>query len=307
MRETISIVLTPPSPSARTMELIRSTLVGGGYFEAVTFTFASDALAGDFLPPGVASLPRADASVRKADARLRPSILPGLLEAARRNETNGTSGAKLFEHGSTFGVDAAGKIIETRKLALVGDEDLRGVRGAVEAVLNKLDAMREVRIVPEDRAGYANGAAGRIEWGGKPIGHLGRIDRKVADKISLRESPAAAEIELAPLIAGTQHVPQLRPVPKYPSVRRDLSLVVSESTRYDALAGLINRLKLPFLEEVEYVTTYRGKPIETGKKVLTTSLVFRSPEATLTSEQVEPSVQRIVKAAGDELGGTLRT
>jgi phenylalanyl-tRNA synthetase beta chain len=81
---------------------------------------------------------------------------------------------------------------------------------------------------------------------------------------------------------------------------------VTDSTRYDALATLIDKLKLPFLEEVEYVTTYRGKPIEKGQEGLTTSLVFRSPDATLTSEQVEPSVQRIIKAAGDELGGTLR-
>ena len=51
---------------------------------AVTFTFVSDALAGDFLPPTFSSLPRADAAVRKADARLRPSLIPGLLEAVRR-------------------------------------------------------------------------------------------------------------------------------------------------------------------------------------------------------------------------------
>src|SRR5262249_45528360 len=53
VRETISIVLTPPEPAAKAMDLVRSTLVAAGYFEAVTFTFASDALAGDFLPAGV--------------------------------------------------------------------------------------------------------------------------------------------------------------------------------------------------------------------------------------------------------------
>src|SRR5439155_4858704 len=62
VRETISIVVVPPAPEARAMELIRSTLVAAGYFEAVTFTFVSDALAGDFLPPTFSSLPRADAA-----------------------------------------------------------------------------------------------------------------------------------------------------------------------------------------------------------------------------------------------------
>ena len=307
VRDSISIVVTPPSPEARAMELIRSTLVGAGYFEAVTFSFASDVLAGDFIPPEYASLPRADASVRKADARLRPSLLPGLLEAVRHNESVGAAGAKLFEAGATFGVDAGGTIHEARKLALVGDADLRAVRGAVEAVLNKLDATRAIAVIPTDRPGYARGAAGRIEWGGKAVGFIGRVDRTVADKLSLREPPAAAELDLPALIAATQHVPQLRPLPRFPAVRRDLSLVVSDATFYDAIDALVRSLKLADLEEVEYVTTYRGKQVEKGHKSVTIALVFRSPTATLTSEQVEAQVQQVVRAGQEKLGATLRT
>ncbi|MEO6436018.1 MAG: hypothetical protein ABIP55_09680, partial [Tepidisphaeraceae bacterium] len=313
IKETISIVVTPPAPEARAMELIRSTLVSAGFFEAVTFTFASDVLAGDFLPPEYASLPRADAAVRKADARLRPSLLPGLLEAVRRNEANGTAGAKFFEAGSTFGVDAGGKIIETRKLALVGDQDLRAVRGAVEAILGKLDATRGVVVVPPStvttpaRPGYASGACGRIEWCGKPVGYVGRIDRKVAGKISLREAPTAAELDLPALLAGTQHVPQLRPLPRFPAVRRDLSLIVKEATRYDAIEAIVRKLSLADLEALEFVTTYRGKPLEKGQKSVTITLVFRSPTTTLTSEAVEASVQRVIEAAKSDLGAALRT
>src|SRR5437867_2904242 len=105
VRDEIAIRLTAPEPKQRAMEMVRSTLVAGGYFEAVTFGFVGDPLAADFVPPDAdpgAPLPRADAAVRKADASLRPSILPGLLEAVRRNETVGASGARLFEIGSTF-------------------------------------------------------------------------------------------------------------------------------------------------------------------------------------------------------------
>src|SRR5687768_10506135 len=137
VRDTISIVVAPPSPEARAMEKIRTALVAGGFFEAVTFTFVSDVLVSDFLSKDFAGLPRADAAVRKADARLRPSLLPGLLEAVRRNEANGVAGAKLFETGPAFGVDGAGKVHESRKLGLVGDDDLRATRGAVEALLER--------------------------------------------------------------------------------------------------------------------------------------------------------------------------
>ena len=306
VREEIAIRVTPPEPEARAMEKIRATLVGAGYFEAVTFTFVSDALAGDFVPKDFAGLPRADAAVRKADARLRPSILPGLLEAVRRNEANGTAGAKLFETGSTFGVDGGGRIHEQRKLALVGDDDLRAVRGAVETLLEELDATKPVTIVPDQRAGFASGAAGRIEWNGKPIGFLGRIDIRIAEKLSLRNVPAAAELDLPALVAGTQHVPQLRALPRFPAVERDVTLDFAESTRYDALDALIRSLKLPDLEDVRYVTTYRGKPLEKGQKSITVSLIFRSPSATLTSEQVEPSRQRVIDAAKQQLGAALR-
>jgi phenylalanyl-tRNA synthetase beta chain len=133
VRESISIVVSPPTPEARAIEKLRATMVAAGFFEAVTFTFVSDLLARDFLPTGFVTLPRADAAVRKTDARLRPSLLPGLLEAVRHNESKGVAGARLFETGPAFGVDAAGQIAESRKLALVGDDDLHATRGAVES------------------------------------------------------------------------------------------------------------------------------------------------------------------------------
>jgi phenylalanyl-tRNA synthetase beta chain len=245
--------------------------------------------------------------VRKSDARLRPSLIPGLLESVRRNESVGTANAKLFETGAVFGTDAAGKVEERRILGIVGGDDLHDTRGAVEALLNKLDAARAIEITPQDHPGYAKGAAGRITWGGTPIGHLGRIDRKIAEKLSLRELPTAAELDVTALIDHTQHVPQLRPLPRFPAVRRDITLDLAEDVRYEALESLVRNLNLPNLEDVEYVTTYRGKSVEKGKKSLTTTLIFRSPAGTLTSDVVEDSVQRVIAEAQKQLGATLRT
>jgi phenylalanyl-tRNA synthetase beta chain len=304
VRDEISIRLTPPEPRQRSIDLIRSTLVGGGYFESITVTFVSDQLADDFKPADVA-LPRTDATVRKADARLRPSLLPGLLEALRRNEAAGTAAAKLFESGSTFTLDPAGKVDERRRLALVGGEDLRETRGVVEQLLSRLDGHRRIDVIPATRSGFDPGTCGRIEWGGVAIGHLGKISREVCNKIDLRTFPAAAELELEPLIAGAQHVPQLRPLPRYPAVRRDLSLVVPEAKRFAELRKLIDDVNPSNLEDVEYVGSYRGKPLEKGTKSVTVSLVFRSPTETLTSESVDASVKQVVESA-KKIGATIR-
>lgn len=304
-RKEISIQLTPPDARTITQEMICDTLVGGGYFEAVTFSFVTDALRSDFG----ASLLRADSAVRKADAALRSSLIPGLLEAIRFNETNGVAGAKLFEIGSTFaqGVGAGtARVDEKRKVAFAGGESLRDVRGMVQAVLNKLDAGRAVRVEPDNRPGFAAGATGRIVWGEESIGYLGLVAGPVAEKISLRHAPAAAELELAPLLAGHRHVPQLRELPKFPAVRRDISLIVAENIRFEKIEVLIASLSLENLEDLEFVTTYRGKPLEAGIKSVTFTLVFRSANSTLTSEAVESSVQRAITAAKEQLVATLR-
>jgi phenylalanyl-tRNA synthetase beta chain len=300
-RDEISIRLAPPDWDSITQETICQTLVGGGYFEAITFSFVSDSLRNDFG----ASPFRADASVRKADAALRPSLIPGLLEAVRFNETNGNAGARLFEIGSIFGAGADGRIDERRALAWTGG-DLSHVRGMVEALAGRLDSQRALKVIPDSRAGFASGATGRVEWGGQTIGFLGVIDRSVAEKLSLREIPAAAELDLAPLLSGARHVPQLRALPRFPAVKRDVSLVVAESVRFEKIESLILSLKLEFLESIDFVTTYRGKPLEAGTKSVTIALVFRSSSATLTSEQVEASVQRGIEAAKAEVGATVR-
>ncbi|HXE52867.1 MAG TPA: phenylalanine--tRNA ligase subunit beta [Tepidisphaeraceae bacterium] len=306
VRDEIAIRLTPPDPAADVLDTIRSVSISGGYFESVTFGWVSDLLAPDFTPPEAIGLPRVDPMVRKADASLRPSLLPGLLESVGRNENVGTPDARLFEIGSTFWIAQGGKVDERRRVALVGGSDLRSVRGIVELLLNRLDPNREVRIAPDIRPGFAKAAAGRIEWGGQIVGYLGKIDRAVVDKLGLRQIPAAAELELLPLVEAAQRVPQQKPLPMFPAVRRDLSLVVPESMRYEQIETLIRSMKPELMEDLEYVTTYRGKPLEKGQKSVTVTLIFRSPSGTLTGEQVDATVQKVIDAARTQLGATLR-
>lgn len=306
VRQTISIQLTAPEPARKAEEKIRQSLVGCGFFEAVTFSFATDGLAELFAPAGV-RLCQADALARKSDSKLRPSILPGLLEAIRRNEAVGVPGARLFEIGSTYWHARDGGIDERRRLGIAAATDYRSLRGAVESVLTALDSGKSIDVVPAQAAGFGRGSTGEIHWNGQPIGVIGVIDKAVAQTLDLREDVCAAEIELPALIAGTQHVPQLKPLAKFPAVRRDLSLVVPQTTRFAAIRQVVLDQKLELLEDLEYVTTYRGKPLEKSQKSVTITLVFRSPTGTLTGGQVDSAVERVIAAAKDTLAATLRT
>jgi phenylalanyl-tRNA synthetase beta chain len=169
-----------------------------------------------------------------------------------------------------------------------------------------LNPGRDVRVIPDSRPGFSPAACGRVEWGGQVIGNLGRIDRAVLEKLGLREIPAAAELELLPLIEGAQRVPRQADLPMFPAVRRDLSLVVAESMPYEKIESAIRGRKPQLMEDLEYVTTYRGKPLEKGQKSVTVAMVFRSPTQTLTGQQVDATVQQVVDAVKSELGATLR-
>jgi phenylalanyl-tRNA synthetase beta chain len=195
---------------------------------------------------------------------------------------------------------------EKRKLALVGGADWREMRGVIEILLTRLDADKPVRFVPGQEIGFSSGACAAVEWNGKRIGFAGKIDRTIAEKLSLRHTPFACQLDMAELIAGTIAVKRLRPLPQFPAARRDLSLIVDDALAYETIEQTLRKSSPPHLEEIDYVTTFRGKPLDAGKKSVTVTLVFRGESGTLTGEQVEASVATAFAAAKEKLGATLR-
>ena len=303
-RETIEVRLATPDPLRIAQNLVRQTLAGCGLSEAVTFSFASDALAGAFLPEGL-KLQRADAGVRKADGHLRPSLLPGLLESVRRNEAVGTESARLFEIGSAFWYDSDGTPQEHQRLGMAGG-GYAAMRGAVEVLLERLDARRPVAVRPADRAGFGKGACGEIIWGEAVVGHVGNCARSVADVLGLREPVAVAELDVPALLAGHVATPENRPLAKFPPAVRDLSLVVPEKVVYADLEAAIRGTDPADLEAVRHVTTYRGKPLAKGEKSVTLQLVFRGESGTLVGEDVDAAVRRAADAARERAGAAVR-
>ena len=252
-RDSVAVRLTQREPARLATAIIGQALNAAGYFEALTFSFVSDALSESFKHADAAKLHKVLSATRKADAQLRPSILPNLLESVARNENVGVAGAKLFETASTFWIDANGKSVERRAVGIVGSTDYAELRGAVETMLKRLDARRAIHISPSTRAGFGANACGEVRWGDVSIGTVGKTDRKVAEQLGLKELPAIAELWLEPLVAGYVAVPQLVPLPSFPAVRRDLSLLLNETVRYEQIEQLVQELKLDALEAMEFV------------------------------------------------------
>jgi phenylalanyl-tRNA synthetase beta chain len=285
---------------------LREVLAAAGFDEAVTFSFHDDeelALLG--FEGGV----RVDPSVRRSNNLLRPGLIGSLLRAAKNNQDAGNAGVSLYELAAVFppGSKAGGLPDEYIGLGLVTARELRELRGTLEAAADRLAGDVPLELIPADHAGLAEGAAATVRLGGVDAGVIGMVDAPLLDHYGLERPHAAANIRFGELLRHAGRTPTYQPLPKFPAVRRDLSVVVDEATTWAEVAEAVASVTQPRREDVEYVGQFRGKQVGRGRKSVTFTLVYRSPEGTLRGEEVDEMVGEVVAALGESLGGELRT
>lgn len=309
VRTKIEIVARPVQSIVAARRKLNEVLVAHGYHETITFSFVNPKLGGPFVEPGCEAV-NVDDERRKSEPMLRPSLVPSLLLTRKRNQDAGNTDVLLAETASVWNRRDGG-IIEEQRLALLADaedasEALRRVRGTIEEVVQQLmgaDVMLEVQ--PAERGPFAT--AGRVVVDGEPVGWLGLISPKVQALFDLQTQVVAAELDLPKLLA--QYPPQRRvsALPRFPGIERDLSVIVDERVSWQAIESHVLAVKPPLLEQVNFLTTYRGKPIAKGQKSVSFRMLFRDPDKTLRHDEVDPQVASVVERLRNEVGATLRT
>jgi phenylalanyl-tRNA synthetase beta chain len=159
---------------------------------------------------------------------------------------------------------------------------------------------------PTEIALFAAGRAAELHLGETLLGYLGEVDRTQLQDFELREPCAAAELEFDVLLRRATLVAQYRPLPSFPAVVRDLSLVVACDLLWGELADLVVRTAGPTLEAVRYLDTFRGGNLPEDQQSVHFSMVFRHPERTLTGEEVERAVRSVVEGCEARFHATLR-
>jgi phenylalanyl-tRNA synthetase beta chain len=143
----------------------------------------------------------------------------------------------------------------------------------------------------------------------RPIGVAGRLAHRVQEQFKLRQPVFVAELELTPLLEACERARaalRFRPIPRFPAVERDFSLLLAENTTFAEVREAIEALAIPELIRVEAADLYRGGQVAKGKYSLLVRVTFQSPETTLTEAQVNDFSARIVAALTERLGATLR-
>ncbi len=257
---------------------------------------------------------------------LRTTLLPGLLTACRRNQAFSVPDVALFEVGKVFWHREGEKLPqEPSRLGGVlsglaapvswwtGEQavSLAHARGAVEYLLEGLGIKDISFPVPEDMPPYFEpGICCQVRQGERLLGELGKVHPKVAGAYDLDAPVYAFELDFDLVVELAPKGKSYTPLPRYPAVVRDVAIVVDEAVGAgDMLAAARqprHKKARKWLAAVELFDLYRGKPLAKGQKSLAFRFYYRSPQRTLTEDEVRPAHQAVVEELLERFKGTLR-
>lgn len=300
----------------------RHTLLGLGFAEAVHYSFLSAAELKAFDSRASKSQLVLPNPVSSDYAIMRDSLLPQLVQTLGRNFARQVETAALFEIGRVFWRDEQGNPREEERLALglygpAGrgaldrrrpvsmEESALWLKGAIEALAAKLHA-GAVTLATCEHPAMEAGWAAEIRLDGEAVGLLGVIQSARRHEWRMTEPMTVAELKLSPLLACIDRMATVREVPAFPGVQRDLALIAPAGMRNGQIVDVIHEKGGADLTAVNLFDIFQGKGMGTCKRSLAYSLVFRSLSRTLTDDEVNASLQKIVTGLKEKLGVEIR-
>ncbi len=314
---------------AEAEDRIRECMLALGYDEILAIPLVDESHDAPFRGEGVTPAVLGNPLSEEA-ATLRTSGLTNMLRALEWNLNRGQRNLRLYEIGKSYEL-REGKPHETRILTLAGT-GLARQKGVFDAprefsfadLKGDLDALGELcggfawaagapawlhparssRVLPPEGAGALLAAPG------SSLGSAGQLSRRIADQFKLRQDVFVAELQLDPLCVAWEArraALHYTPIPRYPAVERDFSLILSDSVTFSQVAEAIRALAIPELASVDAGDLFRGGSIPAGKYSLLVKVTFQSHDATLTEAQLTDFSARIMAAMEQGLGATLRT
>ncbi len=312
-------VIARPAIDARRRrtELVRRSLAARGLVEAVTYSFIPAAAAERF-GGGQAALRLVNPISADLDV-MRPSVLPGLVEAARRNADRGIPDIAIYEVGPAYRDDTpegqvtvaaglrAGRLGPRDWHDRPGDADLFAAKADALAALAAAGAPADnLQVSGDPPAWFHPGRSGVLRLGPTVLGHFGELHPEILAAFDLKGPVAAFEtfIEAVPLPRGGRRPPLRLSV--FQPVERDFAFVVDRGVPAETLLRAARGVDRKLVSDIRLFDVYEGKGLPEGKKSLAIAVTLQPQEATLTDAEIEVFSQRLVAAVEKATGGTLR-
>jgi len=316
-RETV-IARPAINTQRRRAELVRRTLASRGLTEAVTFSFISSRTA-ELFGGAKPELRLVNPISADLDA-MRPSVLPGLVEAARRNADRGFPDVALFELGPAYRDDTPeGQLTVAAGLRAGNlgprdwhqprrEPDLYDAKANALAVLAAMGApIDNVQAAAEPPPWFHPGRAGTLRLGPALLANFGELHPDVLDAFEVKGPVAAFEVFLdaVPLPRAGRAKPPLK-LSVFQPVERDFAFIVDRDLPAETLLRAARGVERKLVSEIHLFDIYEGKGLPEGKKSLAISVVLQPQDATLTDAEIDAFSQRLISAVQKATGGTLR-
>ena len=298
-----------------TPEQIRAVLVQRGYQEAVTYSFVDGDLDRQFAGGGLGV-----ALVNPLSSELgtmRQSLWPGLIQAVRHNLDRQHQRVRLFELGVRFlpeqnglreesmiAAVAVGKVLPEQWGASSSAGDFFDVKSDVEALLATVGVLHDFNLVPDEHPALQPGQSARIVRAGEHLGWLGALHPRLVALFDLGEAPVLFEVAAESVVRGRRA--SYQGLSRFPTVRRDIAVVVSQETPVSFLLAAAKEAAGPALREVIVFDIFAGGSIETGQKSVALGLILQETSRTLTDADADQIVGNVVRRLAAGFGARIR-
>ncbi|MBK1720731.1 phenylalanine--tRNA ligase subunit beta [Thiocystis violacea] len=297
------------------LDRARLALVDRGFNEVITYSFVSPEMQA-LVEPDAQTL-RLTNPLSSELSTMRTSLWPGLLQAASYNQSRQEERIRVFESGLRFRITEDGLQQTPGIGGLVLGSRLPEQWGAQAAAVNFYDLKADVEallaltgnadgfsFVPATHAALHPGQTASIELAGQRVGIMGMLHPSIGKKLDLDGDIFLFELDIAPIATGV--LPRFEKISRFPSIRRDIALVVDESVSYEAISRCVRSAVPEMLKSIVLFDVYRGENIEIGRKSLALGLILQSSSQTLEDNMIETMVGRVLESLATELGARLR-
>ncbi|HYE84642.1 MAG TPA: phenylalanine--tRNA ligase subunit beta [Clostridia bacterium] len=294
-------------------DMAKTNMVAQGLYEVLTYSFVS---------PGVYNKInlKAENPLRNAiklinplgedQSIMRTTIIPNMLEVISRNYNKKIAEGQFFELSKiyladTLPLEGLSDERETLTIGMYGDVDFFDLKGVVENLLEELN-IDKYRILSSNNDSMHPGRTAELLINNKRVGCLGEVHPDVLDKFDIPVRVYVSELNFEEIIRQSDMNIKYISLPKYPSVARDIAIVVTEEITAGQVEEIIRNKGGKLIEEVKLFDIYRGSQIQEGYKSMAYSIVYRSDEKTLSEEDIAKVHNKVVNSLVNQVGAALR-
>ena len=284
-----------------------------GYSEIITYSFVSPTVFDQIRLPADSPLRNAlriQNPLGEDTSIMRTIALPSMLEILSRNNAYHNKAVKLYELAKIYLPVAGQPLPQEPKMLVLGTygagETFFTLKGELEAVFTGLRLKKAEYTAVKDNPSYHPGRCARVSIDGVDVGVMGQVHPLVAANYGIDADVYCAEIDFTKLFDMQLPDATYTPLPKYPTVSRDLSLICSEDVTVAQAEAVITAAAGKLLRDVKLFDIYRGPGVPEGKKSMAFSLELRADDRTLTDTDSEAVVTKVLAALKEKLDAALR-